>query len=482
MLLDGLPCIATLLKTDSREIVLSNRLGQDAGGSPGKQCFSTWPKRETPCPWCLAPEAIASGRTQHREIETTEGKAWDLYWIPLGADQYIHYAFDITGKKQLEKQLIQAQKMEAIGQLAGGIAHDFNNILSGITGYTSILKMKMDENNPFLSGISKIEKSAWRAAELIRQLLGFARGGKYEVRQINLNHAVNNVLAIISETFDRAIAIHTDLSPDIRTVEGDAGQLEQVLLNICLNARDAMPIGGRLAIETRNIALDQAKTGTHLGIKDGEYVLLAISDTGAGITPEIQEKIFDPFFTTKEIGKGTGLGLAMAYGIIKNHEGYISVDSDPERGSCFKIFLPASKKVLPEKAKPASAYITTGSGTILLVDDEEMIRELGKTILEELGYQVISAGNGQEACAIFAERKEQIDLVLLDMIMPGMGGKETYLKLKGINSRIKVLFCSGHVLSGQVSNELKEGVRGFIQKPFNMQQLSHSISAALLSA
>lgn len=478
LLMDSLPCVALILRNESREILVANKTALDSGAIPGQTCFATWAKKETPCPWCLAPKAWETGQLQHLEIETQE-TVWDAYWLPLGDDLYIHYAFDITERKNLEKQLLQSQKMEAIGQLAGGIAHDFNNILTGITGYTTLMRMKISEDHPFSQGLSVIEQSAWRAAELTKQLLGFARGGKYDVREIDLRQVVHNVINIIRETFDRAIAIKTKLAEDIWVFEGDPGQMEQILMNLCLNARDAMPLGGTLLIELTNITLNEYYVRHHLEAAPGDYVLLTVSDTGTGIPSEIQGKIFEPFFTTKEFGKGTGMGLATVYGIIKNHHGYIRVYSETGKGTCFKIYLPAIKKNIPKEAKSVEEIIPLGEETILLVDDEETIRDLGKTFLEDLGYEVILARDGEEACAIFAQKSDGIDLVLLDMIMPRMGGKETYAKLKELREDVRVLLTSGYSINGQVQEILREGIQGFVQKPFNFKQLAHSVRQAL---
>ncbi|MBI4595068.1 MAG: PAS domain S-box protein, partial [Candidatus Tectomicrobia bacterium] len=473
LFMDSLPFVALILRKNTKKILIANKTAGNIDIVPGKQCYSAWFKRETPCPWCRETAACETGKLQRLEFED-RNVVWESYWLPVGEDILLHYAFDITERRNLEKQLHQAQKMEAIGQLAGGIAHDFNNILSGITGYTTIMKMKMNDDHPFSQGLTVIEKSAWRAAELTKQLLGFARGGKYEIKQVNLNQVINNVLKIVGETFDKSIVIKTRLHEDICAVEGDPGQLEHVLLNLCLNARDAMPTGGTILIETKNIAITEAYINTHWEVKAGDYVLLTISDTGMGIPAEILGKIFEPFFTTKEIGRGTGMGLAMAYGIIKNHQGYIRVYSELGKGACFKIYLPVLKKPVPKRIEAKEDLIPKGSETILLVDDEEHIREIGKAFLEELGYKVILANDGKEACTIFAENPD-IGLVLLDMNMPVMGGRETYLKLKELNSVVKVLLSSGYSINEPVREILGDGIRCFIEKPFSMKQLALSV-------
>ena len=382
-------------------------------------------------------------------------------------------ARDITERKKLEEQLIQAQKMESVGNLAGGIAHDFNNLLSGILGYASFVRKKMSVKDPLYHSINSIERSAIQAAELTRQLLGFARRGKYQVRPINCNALIQELIQFLKRTIDKRINLEVSLDPRLHLVEGDETQLQQSLINICLNARDAMPSGGTLKIMTSNQILSEGVDKKQRGGEKGNYVRISLSDSGIGMTPEVRSQIFEPFFTTKEPGRGTGLGLSMVYGIIQNHGGLIELKSEPGRGTSFEILLPAAKDSMPEQQ--TSLYpvreLPRGSETILIVDDEELIRKLGADILEDEGYKVLSASNGEEALRIYRRKKEKIALVILDMIMPGLGGKETFLKLKVIDSAIKVLLSSGYSTNEGVGEILKEGVSGFIQKPYRDEEL-----------
>jgi two-component system, cell cycle sensor histidine kinase and response regulator CckA len=390
-------------------------------------------------------------------------------------------ARDITERRKLEEQLLQAQKMESIGNLAGGIAHDFNNLLSGILGYASFAKKKMSAQDPLYHSLNSIERSANQAAELTKQLLGFARRGKYQVKPINCNALIQDLIKFLKRTIDKRINLEVELDPRLHLIEGDETQLQQSLINICLNARDAMPSGGTLKIATENQSLLMGLVGKQGGGNKKHLVKITLSDTGIGMTPEICSQIFEPFFTTKEPGRGTGLGLSMVYGIIQNHEGYIELKSEPGQGTSFEIFIPAAPEmVMGETSVPTiDRIIPKGSETILVVDDEDLIRQLGADILEDSGYKILQASRGEEAIQIYQKKKKKIALVVLDMVMPGMGGKETFLQLKAINPKIKVLLSSGYSTNEGVGEILKEGVGGFIQKPYRDEELIAKVREVL---
>jgi len=383
---------------------------------------------------------------------------------------------DIREQKKLEAQIHQAQKMEAIGTLAGGIAHDYNNLLMGILGNTSLMAFDLKSDHPHSERLKNIEKYVQSGADLTKQLLGLAKGGKYEVKPID----VNDVMVKSSEMFNRTkkeIRIHNDYQKDLWNVEADRSQIEQVLLNLYVNAAQAMPEGGELYLKTENVMLDDSYT-QYFSLKGGDYVKISVTDTGTGMDDNIKKRIFDPFFTTKDIGRGTGLGLASAYGIIKNHGGIINVYSMIDKGSTFNIFLPASTKEA-KKDVPLNQKTLKGTGTILLVDDEDMIIDVGSQILASLGYLPLLAKSGKEAIDVYEKNRERIVMVILDMIMPGMGGGETYDRLKRIDPEIRVLLSSGYSIDGQASEIIDRGCNGFIQKPFNVIQLSRKIREVL---
>jgi len=383
---------------------------------------------------------------------------------------------DMTEYKNIEAQLQRAQKMEAIGTLAGGIAHDFNNLLMGIQGNVSLMEMDSDSTHPFYERLINIEKQIQSAAKLTSHLLGYARKGKYVVEPINLNQLIEENAETFCRT-RREISVHKELEGKLHAIEADKGQIEQVLLNLYINAADAMPGGGDLKLKTMNTNYKDIKDKVY-NPKPGNYIALSVIDTGMGMDEETIQRIFDPFFTTKSMGRGTGLGLASVYGIIKAHAGYIDVKSIKGNGTIFSIYLPASERQL-EKPSTVVEKLSKAIGTVLLVDDEKNIIEIGKQLLEAIGFKVLTAGSGVDAIKIYKENQGNIDIVLLDMIMPGIGGGEAYDLLKEINSEAKVLLLSGYSVDGQASEILKRGCNGFIQKPFNMVELSDKIDKIL---
>ncbi len=389
---------------------------------------------------------------------------------------YVSVQRDVTREIHLEKQLRQAQKMEAIGTLAGGIAHDFNNLLLGIQGNISLSLLDLEAESQIFSNLKKIETYVQDGVELTRQLLGFARGGKYQVRLTDLNRLLKEQNLLFGRA-NKAVEFKDEFDTGLWSVEADEDQIEQVILNIYMNALQAMPEGGTLTVRTKNVTVEQERF-TPYRVRAGDYVKIAVIDTGTGMDEKTQRRIFDPFFTTKEMGRGAGLGLASVYGIIKNHGGFVNVDSQTGRGTRFEIFLPASREGVPPKPLPAEE-LTEGHETVLLVDDEEMIIDVGKRMLEKLGYETLTAINGSRAVEIYKTREKDIDVVILDMVMPKISGGETFDKLKQINPDIKVILCSGYSIDGQASEILKRGCKAFIQKPFNLKTLSQHIRAVL---
>jgi len=399
---------------------------------------------------------------------------------PVGLRGFI---IDITARKKaeeehrkLEVQFQQAQRFEALGTLAGGIAHDFNNLLMNIQGNTSLMLCEIDNTNPNFKPLKNIQKQVKSGAQLTRQMLGYARKGKFNVKPIELNQ----VLDESAETFGRTrkeISIQRDFEDDLFPIEADRGQIEQVLLNLYVNAADAMPGGGNLYLKTKNVSHLNIKSNQY-NPRPGNYVELTISDSGIGMDRPTLEHIFDPFFTTKEMGRGTGLGLASVYGIIKSHDGYIDVESEKGQGTTFTIFFSATLKALEDPAEAAEELIR-GSGTLLVVDDEDLVLDVAANMLEKLGYTALTAQNGTAAVDIFEAHKDEIKMVVLDIIMPGMGGGEVYDKIKTINPDVKVLLASGYSVDGQAIELLERGCNGFMQKPFTMEELSGKVEQIL---
>ncbi len=387
---------------------------------------------------------------------------------------------DITEYKQLQNELVQAQKMEAIGTLAGGLSHDFNNILTVIHGYAELLIMDHDDRDPRLNDLHKIVEAAKTGSELVRSLLAFSRRSEIQSQPMNLNKQVEQVRQLLCRTIPKMIRIETVLSAEPATINADPGQVGQVLMNLAINAKDAMPDGGALTIETRNITADDEYCRTHLGLKPGAYVLLTVSDTGCGIGKETLEHIFEPFFTTKEVGIGTGLGLAMVYGIVKQHGGEIICSSKPDSGTTFSIYLPAllqdeqGLEPAPVKEPP-----TGGKETILLVDDEASIRTLGIKMLSRAGYTVLTAPDGQAALKTYQEQGAEISLVILDLMMPEMGGKRCLEKLLEIDPKAKVIISTGYSMDQRTKEIAESGARGFVLKPFQLTYMLNTVREVL---
>jgi len=392
--------------------------------------------------------------------------------IGLGA-----FIRETTLQKRLESQLMQAQKMEAIGTLAGGIAHDFNNLLMGIQGHASLMLMDMDAAHPNYGRLHVIQDQVQSGANLTRQLLGFARGGRYEIKPTDINQLIRKTSSMFGRT-KKEIHLRENYDDKIWTVNVDQAQMEQVFLNLYVNAWQAMPAGGNLYLETENIAVSQDSPES-FPRRAGKYVKISVKDTGVGMDDNTRRRIFEPFFTTKEMGRGTGLGLATVYGIIKGHGGFIDVFSEEGKGTCFVIYLPAALDGKADHDFRAEGRILKGRETILLVDDEAVMIDVSRDILEALGYRVLSAAGGSQAVQIYEEAADRIDLVILDMIMPDMGGGETFDRLKSLNPQIKVILSSGYSLNSQAKILLDKGVQAFIQKPFRIDQLSQKVRDVL---
>ena len=429
------------------------------------------------------------GRTAKEEI-VLQRKSGDpasvlISSVPIMTnDQYsgcLAMLTDLTDKKRIESRLLQAQKLESIGTMAGGIAHDFNNILTGILGYINLLKLKTGKDSDIGRYADIIERSSLRAADLVTKLLAFSRDSRPGRSLVSaVNEIVQETLEFMKSSLPENIETGFSLQEDLPLISCDPTQVQQAILNICLNALDAMPDGGRLLVATSEVEYKEVRVRCPDFIAHpGRYVCISISDTGIGIEPEVMDRIFDPFFTTKEVGKGSGLGLAMAYGIVKSSEGCIYVESGDGQGTTFELFFPVTESV-PELAKePLKNQALSGSETILVVDDEKIIRDLTLEVLSAHGYNVLLAQDGLEAIHVYKAFGHNIDLVLLDMIMPRMGGKEAYEKLKEINPDIKVLFCSGHGSDHKVCEELKKIGVPYSRKPFKIYDLARKVRQVL---
>ncbi len=432
--------------------------------------------------------AIEMGRssTQQGVRFRLQDRRGDILWVSSSATarftdvgEFIHFLGairNVTQERELEAQLIQAQRMEAIGTLAGGIAHDFNNLLTGVLGNASLMRTSIPEGHPALKRIELIERSVEDATQLTRQLLGLARGGKYLVKPTDISRVARRTVHLFGSTH-RQVVIREEYADGLWTTQVDRSQLDQSLLNLLVNAAQAMSGGGHLTVETANVTVDSEQASAH-EVEPGRYVLLAVTDDGPGMDEETRRRCFDPFFTTKEVGRGTGLGLATVYGIVRNHLGFVDVVTAPGKGCSFRIFLPAGDHPHEEDDESSGGY-ARGSETILLVDDEPAVLDVAAEMLRSMGYEVLECSSGAEAIELFRQSRGRIDAVVLDMVMPDLGGGRTFDALRKLDPTVRVLLSSGYSVNGEARQILDRGCDGFIQKPFDMERLSNALQRLL---
>jgi two-component system cell cycle sensor histidine kinase/response regulator CckA len=434
-------------------------------------------------------EAMRTGQPRFvLEEPNTDARTGARRWfqvikVPLrsaeGAPQVLGVATEITQRKELEDQLRQSQRMEAVGQLAGGIAHDFNNVLTAILGYTLLLLRDPALPAEHREDIQEIHQAAQRAATLTQQLLAFSRKQVLQPTVLNLPEVVDGMKTLLRRLIGEHIALVTVPAPHPLLVKADRGQLEQVIVNLAVNARDAMPGGGTLTIETEAVELDDEFATAHPGFRAGAHVLLTVRDTGIGMDDRTRERAFEPFFTTKPVGKGSGLGLATVYGIVKQSGGYVTVSSTPARGSAFTVYLPRVDDPVSVPASPQAAEPRGGGETVLLVEDEAGVRNLARRALERFGYRVLEAGNGDAALGLARGTPGQIDLLLTDVVMPGMGGRELAQRLTRERPETRVLYTSGHTDTAVLHDEIRDAVVAFLPKPYTPEDLARKVREVL---
>lgn len=413
-------------------------------------------------------------------IELVVESRWSLVSNDEGKPKSIFVVnTDVTEKKKLQAQFLRAQRIESIGTLAGGIAHDLNNVLAPIIMALQLLRTKFcDEKSQGLLDI--LEKSAHRGADLVKQVLSFTRGLEGEYTTLQTKHLITEMEKIVKETFPKSIEIYTNIPKDLWTISGDPTQLHQVLMNLSVNARDAMPDGGRLSIYAENLLIDENHAKINIEANIGPYIAITVSDTGSGIPPEILERIFEPFFTTKELGRGTGLGLSTVFGIIRSHKGFIHVYSEIRKGTKFKVYLPAIKTSEVRKAEEKQFKLPAGQGEMfLVVDDEASVREITTATLQAYGYRVITASNGAEAIALFAQNRAQIKVILTDMMMPIMDGPATIRAIRSIDPDIKIVATSGLMERDKLAELAGSEVQAFLSKPYTAEVLLKSLQKVL---
>jgi len=492
---EGMTVGIALVNTDGR-IVESNQVLQKMLGYRGEELYGkVLNELVHPDDAVRALEdhkKLMGGKKDHYQVEKRYlRKDGEVVWgrlnvsLPYSLEEVpsntIHMIEDITGWKHLEMQFLQSQKMETVGHLAGGIAHDLNNLFTILSGYSQLSLLEVGEDHPLRENLEEIRRTTERAAQLTHQLLAISRRQVLDMRVINLNQLLKGLETMLRRIIGEDIELILDLKPDLGKVEADPGQTEQVILNLVVNARDAMPRGGKLIIETRNAELDEDYASSHFNVKPGRYILLAVTDTGSGMTPEVKEKIFDPFFTTKGKGKGTGLGLSTVYGIVKQSGGYIWVYSELHRGTTFKIYLPWVDGEVDElSCQEKMGDFPKGDETILLVEDEDSLRSLAAKVLRDQGYTVLEAPNGDEAMKLARKPgHRKIDLVLTDLVMPQMGGKELVEQFKLLHPDTRILFISGYTDGVMIHQASPEPGTPFLQKPFSPMELAKKVRGVL---
>jgi signal transduction histidine kinase/CheY-like chemotaxis protein len=491
LILESISEIVTYQDRDLR-IVWTNQAvdrttSPTANGPVGQHCYEAWQQRDRPCEECPVEKALNTGQPHGDRVVAPDQRTWSVRAYPVrGAGDEIvgavEVALDITERENLERQFLQAQRMEAVGRLAGGVAHDFNNLLTAILGYTSLLLSESGLAESTRADLQEIQQAAHRAASLTRQLLAFGRKQILQPRTLDLNAVVSNLAKMIRRLVGEDIELITELDPALGSVRADPGQIEQLIMNLIVNARDAMPHGGKLVLKTANLELDKTCDHGQADIEPGSYVMLAVSDTGLGMDRETLSRVFEPFFTTKEGGKGTGLGLSTVYGIVRQHGGTIWPYSEPGQGSTFKICLPRVDQVVdPQEANAAFIELLRGTETILLAEDEDGVRALTRTALQRYGYTVLEARDGVEAISICQQHEGPVHLLLTDVVMPGMSGRELAESLSPFRPETKVLYMSGHTDDAIVRHGILDSSVPFLQKPFAVGVLIYKVREVLES-
>ncbi len=489
-LLDSIPDLLVVLDGDLN-ILFSNwhehdYVPQKTRDRKGK-CYKAYMLRDKPCEPCHALDVLRTGQPQHAEMNNPiTGRIMEINAYPIIGESgdvimITEHVRDITDRKQMEERLMQSEKMEAIGQLAGGLAHDFNNQLTGIMSYADILRLDLMDNPGLAHYADNILVLVKRASDLTAQLLAFARKGKYLSVPVDINRIVFEVVSMLKHTIEKDITLKQQLNAHPCSILGDPSQLQNAILNLALNARDAMPQGGELCFSTDNVSLDQQYCAVSpFQLEKGRYIEVCVADTGIGIEEEIRHHMFEPFFTTKEKGKGTGMGLAAVYGTVNNHKGSIDVFSKIGHGTTFKLYFPLmNEENRPGVRRTGTVEFEQGTIHILLVDDEDSICKAVPKILQKIGYRTTSFRSGLEALDYYRKSFRTVDLVILDMVMPEISGKDVFIAMKKINPHIVALLSSGYSINGEAQGILEEGVNGFIQKPYRIEELSQKIAEIL---
>jgi two-component system, cell cycle sensor histidine kinase and response regulator CckA len=499
-ILDGISSNIAFVNKDL-EIQWANKTASDsAGKSPsqiiGRKCHELWAYPDKPCDGCPTVKAFKTKKSEHAELVTPDGRVWDEKGEPVFDPEgsligVVEIAQDITDRvkadterESLRSQLFQSQKLEALGTLVGGISHDFNNMLQIILGYSQLLLTGKTPDDPDYEDLQRIISTAEQEADLVKRLLIFARQSGADKVPVDLNVQVKEMSTILFRTFPKMIDMELDLFDGIHAVMADRGQINQIIMNLAINAREAMPDGGKLRVQTKNVTLDNEYVKSHVGLKPGNYVTLFVSDTGRGMDGWTLSRMFEPFFSTKQRGseRGTGLGLSVVKGIVEEHGGHIACESAPEKGTVFTVFFPVADFNKKTDLPSGKSSETGGTETILLVEDEPLLANFAERILSKAGYTVITASNGRKAAEVYQARKDEISLVILDLIMPEMSGTDCLKELIRIDPSVKVIVATGFSVDETIQEEICPYIRGIVQKPYRISELSMAVFQALNSS
>ena len=482
---DALDEVVCLLDRQGRVLRCNRALLRTLGKSPhqvlGRPCHELIglpPGDEAPALRRMLATRVRQGEEFRRGERWLQAVAEPVLGPDGAVTGAVYILADVTERKGLAEQLRQSRKMEVLGRLAGGVAHDFNNLLTAVTGNVALLLAGAPEQDPDRALLRAVDQAAWRAVELSRQLLRFSRRSPQGLRPTDLRTCLDEVAGILRRTMDPRIALEVRAGPRLWTVQADPGQINQVLMNLCVNARDAMPEGGQLLLEAENARLDPGQALAHADARPGEFVRLRVRDSGVGIPPEVLPRLFEPFFTTKDPGQGTGLGLAVVAGIVRQHQGWVECSGAVNQGTCFDIYLPRDRGNTGVPAPAVPAPVPGGRETLLLVEDEHLLRELARTILEGYGYEVLVAEDGRQAVDTYRREQHRIALVILDLTMPGLSGRDTLGRLLQVNPQARVLLTTGFAAEA-AAEPVPEGALGVLPKPYRERDLAAAVRAAL---
>ena len=485
---DAIEDMVAIIDRDYRVLRANRAMSEAFAGQEmiGAHCHELFHGTEESLPECPTCQTFRTGEATHMELhEEHLGDRWiNMSAYPIrekdnAVQQIVHVVRDITEQKLAEERIQRQNRLTAVGRLAGGIAHDFNNLLTGIIGYAELASETLDPGSRVYQYINAIPKLGVRGADLIKQLLTFSRQADVERKPMNLVPLIKEIVKMLERTLPESIDIRMVGMDQVAAINADPTQIQQVIMNLCVNAGHAMPEGGELTLEINSVSLDREYCGHHPEAKPGDYIRLSVRDTGVGMTSDVQERAFEPFFTTKKVGEGTGLGLSVVYGIVRAHEGHIGIYSEVGKGTQFNVYIPSTSIEEACEEAPKEGHLPVGTEHLLFVEDEPMVLGAGRAMLESLGYTVLTAKDGEEGLKTYLAHWDEISLVLTDMVMPRMGGRDLHEALTRVNPEVKVVLVSGYSMNQSLDELMSAGFKGFVHKPFRADNLARAVREAL---